>query len=131
MIAAMPCSRIPKCMYRLSYSPGAKFFHVFTAVPFDGVRSADPPISSGSTPTSALSTVFDAARLATEPLSFVNDGIAFSHPSGSRPSNRRSSSFASAPKAWQYAFHRFVHSACCAAPRARVSRQCASASSGT
>ena len=42
---------------------------------FDGVRSADPPISSGSTPPIALSTVPNAARLATMPFSVVNVGI--------------------------------------------------------
>ena len=52
-----------------------KFFHALTDVLFDGVRSAEPPTSSGSASAVALSTAPNAARVATLPFSFVNVGI--------------------------------------------------------
>ena len=74
-------------------------------------------MSSGITPTRALSTVFDAARLATEPFSAVKSGITFSHPSGSSPASRRASSRPSSANAAAYASRRVFQSACAVAPR--------------
>src|SRR5512147_163021 len=111
MIAAMPCSRMPKCTYRDAYSPGAKFFHVLTEVLFEGVRSADPPTSSGSDSAVALRTAPNAARLATLPFSLVKVGILAAQFGGRLPASRRSSSLASSGNALAYAARQAVHSA--------------------
>ncbi len=68
------------------------------------MRSAEPPISSGITAASALSTVLDAARLATLPFSLVKSGIACV-PAGWQlaAACAASSSFASLPNAPAYA----------------------------
>src|SRR4029077_13293797 len=108
-----------------------KFFQVLTEVLFDGVKSAEPPNSSGSTSAVALSTAPNAARLATFPFSLVNGGIFFAQSLGRRPSRRRASSVDSSGQSFTYAFPLAVHAACSAAPFALALRQFSSAAGGT
>src|SRR6185437_13742318 len=102
-----------------------------TDVLFDGVRSAEPPTSSGSDGAVALSARPNAARLAMVPLSFVKLGILLAQSAGRLPASRRSYSFASSGYALAYAAHWSFQSACTDAPFSLALRQLSSASGGT
>ena len=90
---------MPKWKFRPAWSSGANVPLPLSSVLFDGARSAEPPISSGTFAAIAFSVVPLAARLATAPFSCVNSGIACSHPAGSSPRQRRSNSAARSGKA--------------------------------
>src|SRR4051812_16161396 len=98
-------------MYRAARSSGVKLAHAFTDVLFDGVRSADPPMSSGRNSAVALSATPNALRLATAPFSLVKVGSFFDQSDDRLPESRRSSSVASSGNAFLYAASRPFHSA--------------------
>src|SRR2546422_5281292 len=75
-IAAIPCSRMPKCRFLpLGVAawklPAPSYVRV---VLFDGPRSADPPRSHGTLCASTLSTLPEASRPATPLASRRKDG---------------------------------------------------------
>src|SRR5262245_34082088 len=83
-------------MYRLPYSPGLISLVWLVLVLFDPVRSADPPIVSGTTPLITSSAISDDLRVATFGLSATSfclyTPIAASSPSGKVPAVRLSNS---------------------------------------
>ncbi len=71
MAAAMPCSRTPKWMKRPEKSAAVIAFIDLVRVLLEPVRSAEPPIISGTAGTSASSANSEAERVA---MSFGVDG---------------------------------------------------------
>src|SRR5579875_3702628 len=96
-IAAMPCSRIPKCRVLPYGLPGYSRVWCCTGMN-DGspsivvsllpARSAEPPQSSGSTPESAFSIFPDALRVASPFGSGWKSGSVSAQPSGGQPVQR-------------------------------------------
>ena len=139
-MAPMACSRMPKCRVRPygwpgkrrdCRSAGRKLGSPSMVVLLDSARSAEPPHSSGSFGASAVSTLPDAARVATPLASASQEGSASSQPGDSSPTTSRSwralpSGLAAAH--WSYAS---CQSATAALPRSTRSRVWSRTSSET
>ena len=127
--AHMASSRTPKNTFRPAGS-AAKCAEFLKIVFVDAVKSAAPPISSGTASKIAFITCWPALRVAMG-FSVPKLGIAFSHPAFNAPDCVRSNSAAGSGNAALYPANSLFHSASEAAPRFTASRQLASASSGT
>ena len=84
-IAAIACSRMPKCRF---FPPGLSAWKSpapsnFSVVLFDGPRSAEPPRNQGMFCASTFSTLPEASRPAMPFASAGKTGRLRSHPAGS------------------------------------------------
>jgi hypothetical protein len=86
--APMACSRMPQFTV-VPVVVGPKVPPVFRAVPVLSARSAEPPMSSGSTALSACTAVCDACRVASGPFSAGTTPSASFQPAGSSPRSAR------------------------------------------
>ena len=145
-IAAIACSRTPKWTLRPAqpHSPPTapcrsagwndglwKSPAPLSAVSVEGLRSAEPPTSSGTRAAIALMTLPPAERVAIGLSVAANFGSSASHPAGSSPFVTRSNSAARSGCALRYASKRARQSDSAALPRSTAVRRCARASGGT
>src|SRR4029450_8874418 len=133
-IAAIECSRMPKCRFLPLGLPDWKLPapSYVSVVLFDGARSADPPRNHGMFCASTLSTLPDASRPAMPLASAAKTGRLRSHPSGRSRRCIASISFASSGYVVRYDARSAVHWARAAAPRAPMpAAKCSRTPSGT
>mmetsp|Transcript_63337 Transcript_63337/g.165875 ORF Transcript_63337/g.165875 Transcript_63337/m.165875 type:complete len:213 (-) Transcript_63337:292-930(-) len=131
-MAPMPNSRMPKRMLRPSKLPGRKSPVHFIRVMFEGARSAEPPMSSGSVLAMAFRQSCEYRRVALPASSGVCVGRHFSQPSGSFLSTQqRWNCFASSGSFFWYSAHSLFHSSSFLAPSSACALKVAYTCGGT
>ena len=128
VMAAMACSRMPKCMFEPLLSSAEKSPRFFMFDLLEGARSAEPPMRLGMRSASLFSTPKLVLRVASG-LANSNSEALFLR-SGSSPLMNSLYCAASSGYACSYSLNSFFHLPWREAPRRAMAAQCSATSAG-